>query len=83
MVAILADAMECFRKNLAARSSRQRRLFLEAEKWILSEDNEWVFSFRSICDTLGFDAQALRAQAEVWRQHGAYDAEAGRFGAAH
>lgn len=83
MVAILADAMECFRKNLAARTSRRRRLFLEAEKWILSEDHDWVFSFRNICDVLGFDAQALRAQAEVWRHHQIDGAGPRRFVVAH
>ena len=84
MVAILADAMECFRKNLAARTSRRRRLFLEAERWILSEDHDWVFSFRNICDVLEFDAQALRAQAEMWRRHHFNSkASEGRLGTVH
>ena len=84
MVAILADAMECFRKNLAARTSRRRRLFLEAERWILSEDHDWVFSFRNICDVLEFDPQALREQAEAWkRHHFSAGAAPGRLSAVH
>jgi len=67
MVAILADALDCFQKNLCARTSKRRRLFREAEQWIFSDDSHWVFSFCNICDVLGFDASALRAQAVAWK----------------
>src|SRR5262249_23661338 len=69
MVAVLADAFGCFQKNLLARSAKKRRLFLEAEQWIRSEDMQWPFSFRNICDVLGFDPDALRAQADAWERH--------------
>ncbi len=68
MVAILADAIECFQKNLGAPNPKRRRLFNEAEAWIRSDDVHWVFSFRSICDVLGLDAVALRQQTEAWKR---------------
>jgi len=69
MVAILADAVDCYQKNLMARTSKRRRLFLEAERWILSDDSDWVFSFRNICDVLGVDASALRSHTLQWKRH--------------
>jgi hypothetical protein len=69
MVAVLTDAIECFQKNLSASNSRRRRLFIEAEMWIRSEDITWPFSFRNICDILGVDADALRERTEAWKQH--------------
>ena len=68
MAAILADAIDCLRKNLCTQDRRKRRLYTEAEKWILSDEAEWVFSFRNICDVLGFDVMALRAQAQEWKR---------------
>jgi hypothetical protein len=68
MVAILADAIDCLRKHPMSRNRKRRRLFLEAEAWLLSEDISWVFSFRNICDVLGLDVHALRAQAGTWKR---------------
>jgi hypothetical protein len=68
MIAVLADAIGCLQKNLRARNAKKRRLFLEAEEWIRSEDIAWPFSFRNICDVLGVDAEALRAQADGWKR---------------
>ena len=67
LIAILADAVDCYQKNLGARSARGRRLCREAEHWLLDDDQTWVFSFRNICDALGVDAQATREQARGWR----------------
>jgi hypothetical protein len=67
LIAILADAIDCYQKNLVARSARGRRLCREAEKWMLSDDQAWVFSFRNICDALGVDAEAVRARTRVWK----------------
>jgi len=68
LVAILADALECFQNNLRASNPKRQRLFREAEKWILADDVSWVFSFRNICEILGVDAEALREQTRTWRR---------------
>lgn len=69
LAAILTDALECFQKNVLASTPKRQRLFREAERWILSDDLEWVFSFRNVCDCLGVDPSALRRRARLWRVH--------------
>jgi hypothetical protein len=68
LIAILTDAVECYQKNLQAHTAKQRRICREAEKWMLSDDQHWVFSFRNICDALGVDADALRERARAWKE---------------
>jgi hypothetical protein len=67
LIAILADAVDCYQNNLHARSARGRRLCREAEQWMFSDDQAWVFSFRNICDALDVDADAMRARARAWK----------------
>jgi hypothetical protein len=62
MLAILEDALLCIERGRRRRHPRTRRLAAEAETWIRSECREWLFSFASICDVLGFDADALRVR---------------------
>ena len=67
MVAILADALDCYQKHMMTSNVRRRKLFRDADRWIHSEEY-WVFSFRNICEVLGLDPQALREQARRWRR---------------
>ena len=41
-------------------------LFEDAEEWIKSED-EGVFSFNNVCETLGLDPKRLRKGLEQWK----------------
>ena len=66
LMAILADALDCYQKNIKARHTRGRRLYREAERWLLSDDVIWVFSFRNVCAVLGIDPAALRRRARLW-----------------
>jgi hypothetical protein len=68
LIAILADAIDCYQKNLDAHTTRGKRLCREAEHWMLSDDQQWVFSFRNICDALSVDAEALRARTRAWKE---------------
>ena len=61
-LAILEDAMLCIERGHQQRHRRTRRLAAEAETWMRSDCHEWLFSFASICDVLGLDADALRAR---------------------
>lgn len=54
MLAVLEDAISCFREYISARDGRRRNLFHEAEDWILEENKDWLFSFDNICEVLGF-----------------------------
>jgi hypothetical protein len=64
LLAVLEEAVGTFQRNLHAKSRRGQRLFHEAEEWIASPDTSWMFSFESICHTLGLDPHYLRRGLE-------------------
>jgi hypothetical protein len=68
MLAILKEATDSFRRYVVARRSKERRLFREAEEWILEQDSEWLFSFENICETLGLDPGYLRSGLMAWKE---------------
>src|SRR5512132_3600334 len=45
MFAVLTDAIECFQKYVDGKSRRYRRLYNEAQTWIMNCDDRSVFSF--------------------------------------
>ncbi len=68
MLAVLEEAVSCFQKYVFARNRRGKRLFLEAEAWILEEDSDWVFSFENICEALGLSPQCIRGGLLRWKK---------------
>ncbi len=61
MAAVLEDAVATLMTDLRRCSSRQRRDFTEALKWIKGQtDQRSVFSFINICETLAIDPDYLR-----------------------
>jgi hypothetical protein len=61
MVAILEDAVSCLSTNLRRCNVRKRKQYEAAQYWVTTEeDNEWIFSFRNICEVLGMDPSYLR-----------------------
>jgi hypothetical protein len=66
MLAILEDAINCFQDNLLAQNVRRRRLFEEAEEWIVEVDGDWVFSFENICEALGVNPAYIRQGLLRW-----------------
>lgn len=60
MLAVLEDAINCFKDNVAAESEKKKRLFEAAEQWILADDGDWVFSFQITCEVLGFSPEYVR-----------------------
>jgi hypothetical protein len=76
LIAVLNDAIACFRKYGHSRNRRERRLFEEAETWIMSQDDAHrsradgqapCFSFQYVCQALGIDAEYLRQGLDRWR----------------
>ena len=75
LVAVLENGVECFQKHVRAKSHRERRLFEEAEQWILHEeggarrrdDDQPAFSFEYVCGVLGIDPDCLRRALQRWR----------------
>lgn len=66
IIAVLEDAINCFQKNLFARDNRGRRLFCEAENWLMSADRELPFAFENICEFLSLDAEYIRKGLCGW-----------------
>ena len=66
MLAVLEDGIACFQGYYFQPSRTNEKLFQEAEEWIYSKD-EGVFSFNTICETLGLDPARLRKGLEQWK----------------
>jgi hypothetical protein len=76
MLALLTDALNVYQKGALSRLTRPRRLYIDAERWIL---RDWVecsgLSFTTVCDALGINPELLRRRIIDWkhtvcRQHG-------------
>ena len=67
MLAILQDAVDCFQKHIFAPNGRGRAIFDQTEQWITEENNDWLFSFESICECLGFDPEYIRKGLLLWK----------------
>jgi hypothetical protein len=68
MLAVLEDAVVCFQKHIFARDRKGKRLHQEAEEWILDCSNDWPFSFDTICEILGFNANYVRRGLLGWKR---------------
>lgn len=60
MIAVLGDAIDCYMNHLNPKSISGKGLFDNAEKWFFNENEEWLFSFVNICQTIGLDPNYLR-----------------------
>ena len=67
MLAVLESAVEYFQKYVLARNPRGKQLFQEAEEWFLEKDSDELFSFESICETLGLHPDHIRKGLMVWK----------------
>lgn len=66
MLAVLEDAVECYRRYAHARHPQARRLFEEAREWLDSADRSDLFTFETICDSLEIDADHVRRRLREW-----------------
>jgi hypothetical protein len=64
MAAILFDGLQAYISYMCAKGRDARTKYKEAFNWVNSKDNEYVFSFVSVCEGLGIDPQFLRAGLE-------------------
>lgn len=68
MAALLADAINVFRKGVLSRSARQRLLYIDAERWIVGyQTSRHAFSFEMVCDALGIDPSLVRQRMIAWK----------------
>ncbi len=41
---------------------RQQRLYMDAYRWVTSDDRQWPYAFRNVADLLNVDPERLRAE---------------------
>jgi hypothetical protein len=62
MAAMLADAIHCYCGNGERRSVSE-----EATQWLFGPANSDLFGFENVCNELGIDVEALRAELTRWK----------------
>jgi hypothetical protein len=67
MLAVLEDAMRCYQTYASSRNPAHRRLFVDAERWLMDRKAGGVFAFETVCETLGIEPSCLRAGLRRWR----------------
>jgi hypothetical protein len=66
MLAILEDAIDCFRDNCSAKQGKKKRLFDNAKAWLFGSD-DWVFGFQNICSVLGLNPEYVLKGLARWQ----------------
>jgi hypothetical protein len=66
MLAILEDAIDCFRDNCSAKQGKKKRLFDNAKGWLFGSD-DWVFGFQNICSVLGLNPEYVLKGLVRWQ----------------
>jgi hypothetical protein len=60
VLAVLEQVLGDLEKYRYATRRRQQRLYMEAYKWVASDDREWPYSFVNLCETLGVSPESVR-----------------------
>jgi hypothetical protein len=60
LLAVLEDAIHCYRKFADARDRAGRERFREVEQWLVSGGNDWIFAFDTLCGLLALDPDYVR-----------------------
>ena len=68
MLAVLESATEYFQKYLFAADERGKKLFQEAEEWILDKNSDWLYSFENICEVFGLHPDYMRQGLLCWKE---------------
>ncbi len=65
--AVLENGLGTYMRYVTAANRRGKRLFHEADVWIMQDDATWLCSFINICHVLGLDPEYLRMGLRRWR----------------
>jgi len=68
MLAVLGKAVEYFQKYVLAKDERGKKLFQEAEEWILDTNSDWLYSFENICEVFGLHPDYMRQGLLCWKE---------------
>lgn len=59
---ILKQAVQDLRRFHGATTAVERELYLDAYRWLTSDDSSWPFSFLNVCQLLHLSPEAVRAE---------------------
>ena len=65
--AVLLEALEVLRNK--SRLTYSPGVYLEAQRWVLSDDDDGPFAFRNVCDVLGRDPEVTRRTLDPFLRH--------------
>ena len=57
---VLKQAEQDLRRFHGAAGTIERELYLDAYRWVMSDDSSWPFSFLKVCQLLNFDPEDVR-----------------------
>ncbi len=60
LLAVLEDAIHCYRKFASAHDRAGRERFREVEQWLVGGGNDWIFAFETLCELLALDPDYVR-----------------------
>jgi len=64
MFAVLESVVESYLRHMTTSSRMRRRPFLEVQNWINAKNRVGLFSYQTLCESLGIDAKALSTALE-------------------
>lgn len=76
MSALLFDGIQAYMSYACASDPATQERYREAHAWVTRREKEYVFSFDSVCESLGLDADYVRlglinaanSRTEQWRR---------------
>ena len=69
---VLVQAKRDLRRFRTAQDRIGREIYLDAYRWIVSDDLWWPYSFLNVCEVLGLSPEVLRMQLLADTQSGWY-----------
>jgi hypothetical protein len=69
LLAVLEDGVRTFQDNIFAETGKKRVLLDEAREWLFTDGFEHVFSFNSVCTSLGIDPGYIRRGLKRWEEN--------------
>jgi hypothetical protein len=61
-IAVLEQTVEDLRRYRSARSAEPQRLYMQAHRWVSSNDRRWPYSFLNVCDMLNVSSEPVRTK---------------------
>lgn len=68
VLALIEDAVFCFKKYWGSTREKEQRLCADAEAWFFDDEREWPLSFLNVCDLLELDPAYLRGGLRRWKE---------------